>query len=171
MSINQKYNIISLQYSLQEVLDKYVKKGQVIKYSMIYSPIFLIKVNITTRFFMKKVNKTGTWVFDAVNQSVNICPETLQTEVSELNDDIILESSVTVEEAELLAKNATLANKFKYLQNPEFNDIDVIEEMYQPYYMILWKHKKKEKIYLIDAVTGEENLLMRERMNIPIHLK
>src|SRR5699024_7427807 len=144
--------------------EKKYKKKNIKKIADLFIPVYLFEIFVDMRIIFTVSNKTGEWAYDVINDDFLILPEGLTFHYKSMEEGLIVHTDVSPKEAEGFAKEAVLEKKYKYLKKPKNLKINFLETIYDPYYLVMYEKGNKEKVEVINAISGESNLILRERL-------
>ena len=170
MTTLDDFEVINSQLTIEEIREKHFKSSEIVEFTSLYTPVYIVEMEIELKHLFSAIKRKGAWALDAIQGNVNIT-KSISSHKQSLDEGYVLQAEISPEESIEYAELATLKEKFKFLKKPKFLSTKYKKTIYHPYFMVMTQKKDKNKLMVYSAVTGEENLILREMMRIPYNLK
>lgn len=159
--------VIRSCFDAAQLESRHLKRWRVLKSAALYVPIHRVTMAIDVRRFFRHHRQCGTWLIDTLQPHIRTASEHVDLVSEDIEAGIVLTPELSIDDAPNVARQALLEQRFRFLTRPASISSEYLDTVYHPFTMLLVHKNDRQRLMVLDRVTGEENLFLKARMQLP----
>ncbi|REC95324.1 hypothetical protein [Kushneria indalinina] len=159
--------VIRSYFDAAQLEKRCLKRWHVLKSAPLYVPVHRVAMAIDIRRFFRYQRQCGTWLIDTLQPHIRTASERVDLVLEDISEGIVLTPELSSHEAPDIARRALLEQRFRFLTQPISISSEYLDTVYHPFMLLLAHKNNRQRLMVLDRITGEENLFLRARMQLP----